>query len=1176
MVKKKVDARVRALIESCVATNHRSVFVLLGDKSRDQVVNLHYMLSRAQVKARPSVLWCYKKDLGFTTHRKKRMKELKRKIQAGVIDPDKSDPFELFVSATDIRYCYYSETQKVLGNTYGMLVLQDFGALTPNLLARTVETVEGGGIIVFLMRSATSLKQLYTMTMDVHARFRTAAHSHIVPRFNERFLLSLKNMTKCLMLDDALDVLPWARETLGVASAAAVVAGGGGAAAAARGGGGSDGGGSDGGEIKDLNSAAAAAASSELASLKSSLADTQPAGSLISKCVTVDQARCLLTFIEALSEKTLRSTVTLTAARGRGKSALLGLSIAAAVGYGYSNIFVTSPSPENLRTVFDFVFKGFDALGYVEHTDYEILQSANPAFNKAVVRVSVLAGDHRQVVQYISPEDAGKLGQAELLVIDEAAAIPLPLVKALLGPYLVFMASTVNGYEGTGRSLSLKLVAQLRKEAAGMSDGGAAGRAAVAGGRNSSASAAANSSASAFSSSSSSSSSTSSSSSSSSSSRILRELTLETPIRYAPADPTEAWLNKLLCLDATSVSRLGSGCPHPTSCDLYTVDRDALFSFNAVAEKFLQRLMALYVSSHYKNTPNDLQMLSDAPAHRIFCLLGPVDPRAASLPEVLCVVQVALEGAIAADTVRAALREGVRHNGDLIPWTVSQQFQDPAFGQLSGARVVRIATHPDYQGMGYGKRALAQLCDYYSGKMTSLSEGGAAATAAATATTTTDSSSHGGELAVLKPRTKLPPLLSRLSESSPPKLDYMGVSFGATPELHRFWKRAGFTPVYLRQTANDLTGEHTCIMLRPLHHKALAAGVRPGWCGVFWRDFQRRLLSLLGSAFRAFDPKLALGLLERSPAASKAEREQMVTTAAAAEGGGGGNHHDDGPLTASQLYALLTPYDLKRLHSYARNMVDYHVIVDLLPTLARLWFTGRLSVTMSPLQQAILAGAGLQLRTIDQVASSLGTSVSVSHVLGLFSQAMRRISKALTKVQEQAAAQALPDAVSGHEAGRVMEPMAQSLESAQQEAAEVAMQEVNVTGGSSSGSGGGGGGGGGGAQLDVSDFAEFAVPADVDELAGGNTIGVVGAASGSVSSVSRKRTSSSKEEGIATAVAVVETETGGSGGSTTSSRSARKAAKAAKRARRESKGSSSSTSSSKHKSKSKRKSEQRG
>jgi tRNA(Met) C34 N-acetyltransferase TmcA len=28
------------------------------------------------------------------------------------------------------------------------------------------------------------------------------------------------------------------------------------------------------------------------------------------------------------------------------------------------NIFVTAPSPENLKTVFEFIFKGFDALEY--------------------------------------------------------------------------------------------------------------------------------------------------------------------------------------------------------------------------------------------------------------------------------------------------------------------------------------------------------------------------------------------------------------------------------------------------------------------------------------------------------------------------------------------------------------------------------------------------------------------------------------------------------------------------------------------------------------------------------------------------------------------------------------------------------------------------------------------
>lgn len=71
-----------------------------------------------------------------------------------------------------------------------------------------------------------------------------------------------------------------------------------------------------------------------------------------------------------------------------------------------------------------------------------------------------------QTVQYMQPQHHEKLAQAELLVIDEAAAIPLPVVKSLLGPYLVFLCSTVNGYEGTGRSLSLKLIHQLRSEGA--------------------------------------------------------------------------------------------------------------------------------------------------------------------------------------------------------------------------------------------------------------------------------------------------------------------------------------------------------------------------------------------------------------------------------------------------------------------------------------------------------------------------------------------------------------------------------------------------------------------------------------------------------------------------------------------------------------------------------------
>lgn len=68
-----------------------------------------------------------------------------------------------------------------------MIHFQDFEALTPNLLARTIETVEGGGLVILLMKSVDSLRQLYTMSMDVHERFRTEAHQDVVGRFNERY-----------------------------------------------------------------------------------------------------------------------------------------------------------------------------------------------------------------------------------------------------------------------------------------------------------------------------------------------------------------------------------------------------------------------------------------------------------------------------------------------------------------------------------------------------------------------------------------------------------------------------------------------------------------------------------------------------------------------------------------------------------------------------------------------------------------------------------------------------------------------------------------------------------------------------------------------------------------------------------------------------------------------------
>jgi N-acetyltransferase 10 len=129
-----------------------------------------------------------------------------------------------------------------------------------------------------------------------------------------------------------------------------------------------------------------------------------------------------------------------------------------------------------------------------EHIDYDLVESTNPDWGRAVVRINVYRA-HRQVggwgrdihlsalaptqrasvlccrliqkisqlqthsnaphtlpthslphnaqtVQYVQPQHAPRITSAcELLVIDEAAAIPLPLVRAMLGPYLVSVLS---------------------------------------------------------------------------------------------------------------------------------------------------------------------------------------------------------------------------------------------------------------------------------------------------------------------------------------------------------------------------------------------------------------------------------------------------------------------------------------------------------------------------------------------------------------------------------------------------------------------------------------------------------------------------------------------------------------------------------------------------------------
>ena len=1053
MVRKRLDERVRTLIERGVVQNERSILVLVGDHGKDQVPNLHQILSKTSLQQRPNVLWCYKKELGFSTHRKKRIKKLKRDKARGLLSSaggsdGTADNFELFIGSTDINWCYYKDSHRVLGTTVGMLVLQDFEALTPNLMARTIETVKGGGLVVFLMRTVRSLKQLYTMTMDVHARYRTESSGDLVPRFNERFLLSLAKCKNCLVCDDELNVLPVSRKTLrgldpSVTGQRPIEKG-------------------DAGEIIQQETPEEV----ELRELKESLLDTPHIGVLVDLARTVDQAKALLVFLQACSEKThTTSTVAMTAARGRGKSAAMGLCLAGAIALGYSTMAVTAPEPENLVSVFDFLCRGLKALKYQEHLDYTIRynQASGREVIKCVVGIQIHRS-HRQVIQYIPPHESDRFSSAEIVAVDEAAAIPLPVVRKLMTQdkdRLTFLSSTVNGYEGTGRALSLKLIKELRDSKGGrraeLDVANAASREIV-GARSrkgeakvheqrykAAASAAAG------------------GDDGDVLSGPLREIELSMPIRYAKGDGVETWLNKLLCLDSGSSAqlKLHGGAPAPGDCELYSVDRDALFSYHKLSEAFLQKLMGLYTSAHYKNTPNDLQMLSDAPAHAAFVLLSPsAEQDSDNLPDILAVVQVALEGRISRKAVEAQLARGHRSAGDLIPWTISQQFGDSKFAQLSGARIVRIAVHPSVQGMGYGTRAVELLYRFYNGDMISLdddddSENGEGAgdndneSSDDDGANDSDSEDGGGttkgkgiRAEKLAPRKELPPLLLPLTEVQTPKLDWIGTSFGLTLNLHKFWSRAGMQMLYLRQTKNELTGEHSSIMVRALPN---TSGVNDTWLDAFVNDSKRRFLSLLAGSFRDMGIRTAISVLDRLCATRNVSPDRsgvpVATTTAA------GKKKSSDRISAEELGYYMTPHDMKRLEQYGRNLCDHHLITDLLPVVARIYFTGRLGkgFQLSSVQSAILCGLGVQNKTVDSLTKEL--SLPSNQVLAMFNKAVRKISIALYNIVEEEEREGLLGGEKRKKAEQAADKMrdvaAKTLEEDAADAARAAIEEYN-------------------------------------------------------------------------------------------------------------------------------------
>lgn len=128
-------------------------------------------------------------------------------------------------------------------------------------------------------------------------------------------------------------------------------------------------------------------------------------------------------------------------------------------------------------------------------------------------------------------------------------------------------------------------------------------------------------------------------------------------------------------------------------------------------------------------------------------------------------------------------------------------------------------------------------------------------------------------------------------------------------------------------------------------------------------------------------------------------------------------------------------------------MLDYHVILDLLPTLATLYFKRNLvapkselvtadgspkehAVRLSGVQGAMLLAMGLQRKTVEETSEEL--ELEVNQVLAQFARIIKKICNVLQEIQRSEVVKQLPkrNVSEAIIAGNVLESMEEELEQA--------------------------------------------------------------------------------------------------------------------------------------------------
>jgi tRNA(Met) cytidine acetyltransferase len=241
-----------------------------------------------------------------------------------------------------------------------------------------------------------------------------------------------------------------------------------------------------------------------------------------------------------------RRPLVISSDRGRGKTSALGIAAGRLLSEEARRVLVTAPHPASVEPLFA---RAAEILG------------RPPARAPGPLRLEHAGG----LIAFLPPDAlVADAPAADLLLVDEAAGIAGPLLARLLAlyPRAVF-ATTVHGYEGTGRGFELRFRRTLDQETPGW-----------------------------------------------------RGFGLTTPVRWAPGDPLERATARLLLLDAAPSPDGLVAAAWPGTTRVERLGRDAL----AADEATLRALFGLLVLAHYQTRPLDLRHLLDGPNLRVYAL----------------------------------------------------------------------------------------------------------------------------------------------------------------------------------------------------------------------------------------------------------------------------------------------------------------------------------------------------------------------------------------------------------------------------------------------------------------------------------------------------------------------------------------------------------------------------